>query len=164
MYMEAGGYDLVIRDLRMSIPTRQVAWPFSRFNFNSPRVEEKERRKREKKFEKYRRANLPSIKIGNIKRMLAGFKVRNMDSLYRPVLRAGHDTAIVKYDFDSSRRIMELFRVLWGEYNRSVEPGNRDFLILLDTRAAIRSGCRRSKNTDANTSVSLVNTGTSAPG
>lgn len=62
MYMEAGGYDLVIRDLRMSIPTRQVAWPFSRINFNSPRVEGKERRKREKKFEKYRRANLPSIK------------------------------------------------------------------------------------------------------
>lgn len=55
--------------------------------------------------------SLPS-KIGNIKRMLAGFKVRNMDGLYRPVLRAGHDTAIVKYDFDSSRRIMELFRVL----------------------------------------------------
>lgn len=44
--------------------------------------------------------------------MRAGFKVWNMDGLYKPVLRAGHDTAIVKYDFDSSRRIMELFRVL----------------------------------------------------
>lgn len=81
----------------------------------------KRKKKREKKkFENidepiipsFQRFSLPSIKIGNIKRMRAGFKVWNMDGLYRPVLRAGHDTAIVKYDFDSSRRIMELFRVL----------------------------------------------------
>lgn len=106
MYMEAGSYNLVIRDPR--IPRKRYVAIFKvQFHPSIHRhADEKEKKKKRRNIDESA-VSFPFHRIGNIKR--AGSKVWNTGW---PVLRAGHDAAIVKYDFDSSRRIMELFRAL----------------------------------------------------